>query len=141
MTTAAGVLARRLWNTVSTTPTQRYVRDVAARRLDDDRPDWYEHVNLASLDMSSHLDCLLGQVYGGYDRGLVVLYGAYHRFDAVTPGITAFAAGFPRRLWAVEVLARRHTAPPAPPPTPTSPLQEAHDVLVGRVRDLVETLR
>lgn len=133
MTTAAGVLARRVWNTASTTPTQRYVLDLAARRLDDDRPDWYEHVNLATLDMSSHLDCLLGKVYGGYDRGLVALYGAYHRFDVSTPGITAFAAAFPRRLWVVEVLDRRR---PAAWVTPRPPLVPPDDRLEPLAADL-----
>lgn len=122
MTTAAGLLVRRVRNVLSTTPAQRHRLRLAVRRLDDDRPDWYEHVNLRSLHMPSYVDCLLGQVYGEYDVGLVALYGRYVRGESLAPGITAFAAGFPRRLWAVEVLDRRRSRagttsrPPLVPP-------------------------
>jgi hypothetical protein len=36
-------------------------------------PRWHEKVNAATLDISNPFKCILGQLYGGYGRGLTVL--------------------------------------------------------------------
>lgn len=41
--------------------------------LDEHNPDWREHVDSHSLNMSSSCGCVLGQVYGSYDAGLAAL--------------------------------------------------------------------
>lgn len=100
--------ARRLWNVLTTTPTQRAQVDRAARHLDVTRSTWYRDVDLGWLDMNSSRRCVLGQLYGDYRSGLRALYGPFdvpfpQRLDARR----AFRGSFPRRLWVVEVRRRR----------------------------------
>ena len=101
--------ARRLWNVLTTTPTQRDQVDRAARHLDVTRSTWYRDVDLGTLDMNHPGWCVLGQLYGDYEDGRRALYGPFH--DAPTSSHLdarrAFYWSFPRRLWIVEVLRRR----------------------------------
>jgi len=41
--------------------------------LDEKRPGWATKVDLDRLNMSSVYDCVLGQVYGTYDRAMQAL--------------------------------------------------------------------
>lgn len=38
--------------------------------LDKKAPGWERHIDLVRLDMSSKNDCVLGQLWGTYERGL-----------------------------------------------------------------------
>lgn len=41
-----------------------------ARLLDDIKPGWYKLIDLGQLDMGNCYRCILGQVYGDYDRAI-----------------------------------------------------------------------
>lgn len=45
------------------TPTLRERIERGAAWLDEVRPDWREHINLATLELSSGYHCVLGQVF------------------------------------------------------------------------------
>ena len=47
---------------------------VGATILDVLRPGWADGINLDSLDMSSCEVCVLGQTYGGFDKGVAQLF-------------------------------------------------------------------
>ncbi len=51
-----------------------------AARLDIVRPEWWTAIDLGSLNIRAYSACVLGQVFGSYDRGLRVL-GERVRFD------------------------------------------------------------
>jgi hypothetical protein len=40
-----------------------------ATLLDEIRPNWYNEVNLDTLNMDDGRACLMGQLYGGYTKG------------------------------------------------------------------------
>lgn len=40
----------------------------AAELLDKDIPGWFRKVKRNSLDMSNASDCVIGQIYGGWDK-------------------------------------------------------------------------
>jgi len=42
----------------------------AARELDQRKPGWEDLINIRTLDMVSTSQCVLGQVFGGYNQGL-----------------------------------------------------------------------
>lgn len=44
-----------------------------AKFLDKIRPGWYREVKLSSLSMNDCHQCILGQIYGEYTRGLFTL--------------------------------------------------------------------
>lgn len=48
---------------------------VAAKLLDKVMPGWYKKISLSRLNMSWYLDCILGQLYGEYDKGIKKLFG------------------------------------------------------------------
>ena len=43
-----------------------------AALLDNIKPGWAQHINIASLDMNHPNDCVLGQLYGEYTGPLCV---------------------------------------------------------------------
>jgi len=59
MATTTKILRRRVQN--------------GAALLDRTSPDWYAHVNVASLDMYNGFACVLGQLYGHYCDGETAL--------------------------------------------------------------------
>jgi hypothetical protein len=75
--------------------------ELAVARLDVVAPDWRDRVRADDVDMANPCRCVLGQVFGGYDRGRYALYGLPH----VGPGSRAFHADFPARLWREELAA------------------------------------
>jgi hypothetical protein len=46
---------------------------LGARLLDERRPGWASEIDLASLDLGSLCDCVLGQLYGSFGHGTDVL--------------------------------------------------------------------
>lgn len=44
-----------------------------ARLLDERRPGWHQEINLDTLNLNSYHNCVLGQLYGRYDRGALRL--------------------------------------------------------------------
>lgn len=110
MTTALGTHVRRAWNALTTTTRQRRALRLAVARLDVCAADWPDRVDVDTLNMSSHHDCVLGQVFGDYDRGLYALYGGSYWPFETNVSARAFAAGFPRRLWFAELRDRRRAA-------------------------------
>ncbi len=53
---------------------------------------WRSHVNLATLDMSSDTDCVLGQVYGRFSKGMEELR-LYSHVEAARMGFAAVRNG------------------------------------------------
>lgn len=49
--------------------------DEAATVLDEWRPNWRDELDWDRLDLSSAKDCILGQLFGGYTKGLTILFG------------------------------------------------------------------
>ena len=54
---------------------------VGAALLDEWMPGWAERIELEELDLGSPRRCVLGQLYGGYGRGLDLLRSG-ERFTA-----------------------------------------------------------
>jgi hypothetical protein len=54
-----------------TTASERVTR--GARVLDEVCPGWVKRIDLAVLDIASCLDCVLGQLYGTFDDGAMVV--------------------------------------------------------------------
>jgi hypothetical protein len=48
--------------------------------LDNDKPDWREYIDVATLDMTCCENCILGQVYGS-TRNTIFFDGQYHDWD------------------------------------------------------------
>lgn len=46
----------------------------AAKKLDVIRPDWPQAINFDTLDMNDCKNCILGQIFGYYDNGIIALY-------------------------------------------------------------------
>lgn len=42
--------------------------------LDAHDPQWREHIDPVSLNIASHSDCILGQVFGDYSTGMSILF-------------------------------------------------------------------
>lgn len=40
-----------------------------AALLDEVNPEWWERINLQTLQMNSFINCVLGQLYGDYHEG------------------------------------------------------------------------
>lgn len=56
--------------------------DAGAKFLDQHHPGWDQLIDLARLNLESSDDCVLGQLYGSYGRGLDRLFP---RKDGVIP--------------------------------------------------------
>ncbi len=41
--------------------------------LDEQFPEWKQNINQDTLELSSGYSCVLGQLYGSYDRGLCIV--------------------------------------------------------------------
>lgn len=79
--------------------------------LDQHNEGWWADVDLATLRMTSHIDCVLGQLYGSYDRGrdaLGIEYGCgdLYGFDTYQHGMFDTLDV----MWAEIIQARRATA-------------------------------
>jgi hypothetical protein len=48
--------------------------NTGALLLDEQRPGWARSVNLSRFDMASLTDCLLGQLFGGFAAGVIMLW-------------------------------------------------------------------
>lgn len=53
--------------------------------LDTYDPKWFEKINTETLDMSNEDDCILGQLFGDYSRGLdeLGIYGPDYGLDLI----------------------------------------------------------
>lgn len=60
---------------------------------------WRNEIDTSILDMGSHSDCLLGQLYGSYINGRRIILNAF-------PKINLYAAGFDSSLANCESLNR-----------------------------------
>jgi hypothetical protein len=93
-----------------------------ATLLDSVRPGWADEVDVPLLRMSACPRCLLGQLYGQYERALRILGLSY--LDAIWFG---FNIAFGRYeiltdAWRAAILARRLQAPKSPEaPPPARP--------------------
>ena len=74
--------------------------------LDEKVPGWHERIDLRDFDMSSGARCVLGQIYGTYEKGLCELelwVGISHGFSSnrfvAMPTLT--------HLWTEEINKRR----------------------------------
>src|SRR5687767_2653296 len=71
-----------------------YAKERVARgaaRLDAVNPDWYLKVEPKKINLASGYDCILGQVYGNYLKGALVVFTA-EECDA--PKMNAVWLGF-----------------------------------------------
>lgn len=79
---------------------------------------WLDKVSLATLDMTSRCDCILGQIYGNYQTGKIELFrdrsadafpqeisieAANHGFTYLVPRDDADKFAETREIWAVEI--------------------------------------
>jgi hypothetical protein len=58
-----------------------------AALLDERRPGWWEKVSLQRLDLASECDCPLGQIWGGYIKGVAALFGGVRPLDTIMQGV------------------------------------------------------
>lgn len=81
--------------------------------MDEIFPDWHEHVDTKTLDISSINACVLSQVFGDYIKGLEVI--SDHRgdwlnvFQQMDHGFDAHRDDFTdlTNLWIFQILERR----------------------------------
>lgn len=45
--------------------------EAGAFYLDENHPGWFKKINLDTLDLSNQCNCVLGQLHGDYDDGLI----------------------------------------------------------------------
>jgi hypothetical protein len=64
-----------------------------AALLDVVRPHWHEVVSVGSLQMTSHTRCVLGQLYGRWQNGLLELFAKMDGELSDRYGFSAFCAG------------------------------------------------
>lgn len=82
----------------------------AALLLDTAQPGWYNTVNTGRLDMSSASDDILGNVFGGYDKGIEQLFGnIYDSCDRLV-GDTIFGHRADLEQWLAEIYSRREVS-------------------------------
>ena len=48
---------------------------VGAALLNERLPGWRKLMNPGTFDIESYRDCVLGQIFGDYDRGKAAIYG------------------------------------------------------------------
>lgn len=65
-----------------------------AKLLDEHFPGWERTVNLSTLNIDSDSNCVLGQVFGGFSRGINSLQGAGVIPDGQYPGLFFAEHGF-----------------------------------------------
>lgn len=61
--------------------------DTGAKRLDKEYPGWHRMINVDTINMSHHADCILGQLYGEYVIGTDKL-GIHLHWESVQHGYT-----------------------------------------------------
>jgi hypothetical protein len=81
----------------------------AARRLGTADPAWWRRVNRSTLDLRDARRCLLAQVFGDYERGLLLLYGGDH-LVSLPSDADAFTRLVAESLWFAEVDRRARAA-------------------------------
>lgn len=90
-----------------------------AKLLDEKVPSWYTSINLDTLELSSCLECILGQLFGHYSDGLTELKIDFQ--NSIASDSPRYYYGFSvcgnvsstwwkalTELWKQEVLARRN---------------------------------
>jgi hypothetical protein len=98
---------------VTATRAHRERLRLAVTALDARGPaDWRSRVDVDRLDLDSVVDCVLGQVFGGYATGLRALYGP-NWADGPNPGDDAFCDAFPVELWLAELTRDRPVVVPS----------------------------
>ena len=70
-----------------------------AALLDQEKPNWFEEINLGKLEMGSCKDCILGQLYSNYDEGADVLFGQWSVEKNNSHGFTIFPDVSSPVLW------------------------------------------
>jgi hypothetical protein len=90
-------------------PTLESIVRGGAERLDHYLPGWADQISLDTLDMCDWKRCVLGQLYGDYDKGLeaIGLVSGYLFGFNVRPWPDNRAH---EPLWRAEILARRSEA-------------------------------
>jgi len=87
--------------------------DRGMERLDMNRPGWEWQVDLDHLSIEDGQHCVLGQVFGRYTIGLVML--GINVFSSIGYGFAALEGNdytILDRLWRESILARRAAAQP-----------------------------
>ena len=72
--------------TVITTPTVRERVSYGAVVLDEHVPGWRDAVDPVGLDVSKCGACVLGQLFGSFRKGAVMLYGEEEQYRASVHG-------------------------------------------------------
>ena len=49
-----------------------------AALLDEHKPGWWQHTDLGRLNIGSSCDCMFGQTFGGYLKGLTLFHEEWH---------------------------------------------------------------
>lgn len=81
---------------------------LGAALLDEKYPNWYKHISVSRLNMSSMCNCVLGQLYGDYQRGktkLNLIFGPVFGFDGEQGTHLKL-----RELWKKEIRDRRYAS-------------------------------
>jgi hypothetical protein len=76
----------------------------AAKLLDKALPGWENKINISTLNMKNYEDCLLGQLYGGYNEGFKLLFNKII-FGSKTDEI--FGDDVDKQLWITEIDTRK----------------------------------
>lgn len=72
----------------------------AAKHLDNVYPNWWKEIDLEKLNMKRDYDCILGQLYGEYQKGC--------QFLGCGNMTTAFNCYAKKEDWIAEINARRN---------------------------------
>jgi hypothetical protein len=106
-------LCDRTLSTLAATPVAARVA-AGASLLDQAAPGWEDRINLDRLNIASGTQCILGQLYGMYDRGQDVLRDRGYLDQGPSLALLGFTAGYPntgaglKAAWKEAILARRH---------------------------------
>jgi hypothetical protein len=80
-----------------------------ASYFDAKKPDWALEINVEKLDLSSGSQCIIGQLYGQYDRKNLVELGLTDVDFRNSIGITCYYGGYEKH-WIDEIYARWEVA-------------------------------
>ena len=79
----------------------------AAELLDKVNPDWYNKVNLLTLNMMTGYSCILGQLYENYDKGMPLLFNLSPKTGSAEINDEIFGLKAPIDKWKTEINSRR----------------------------------
>lgn len=71
--------------------------------LDEKYPGWENEIDISKLQMMNHKNCIVGQLFGDYLRGLKIL--GFEDVWSGSPGLYSFAGN--KNIWIQEILKKR----------------------------------